>query len=159
MTEHLLPTTSLNLSWIPQAGFPDHRGNRKCSRTESIKCSWKVLVHVFVLQSCCHRQTPRGCEDAKGTPRQAVIQAIFPQPRAGWASGSSSSRQGRLWHSTREAHSSQGNLHWEMLPQLQDLLAWETLKSSRSLLYTLKAHFEWPHCSDIFITHYIVQCV
>lgn len=142
MTEHLLPTTSLNLSRIPQAGFPDHRGNRKCRRTESIKCSWKVLVHVFVLQSCCHRQTPRGCEDAKGTPRQAVTQAVLPQPRAGWTPGSSS-RQGLLCLTAPERFTAaKGNLHWEMLPELQGLLTSETLQSCRSLLHTLKAHFE-----------------
>lgn len=58
MTEHLLPTTSMtSLSWISKAGFSDHTCNRKCIRIESIKCSWKVILHFLVLQRRWYRQT------------------------------------------------------------------------------------------------------
>lgn len=116
-------------------------------------------MFLFLRAAAIDRLTA-AVTDAKETPRQAVIQALFPQPTTGWTSGSSS-RQGLLWLSAPErfipAKGEVMEMYWEMLPKGQCLLTWEILKSSRSLLYTLKAHFERPYCSHIFIIYYIVQ--
>lgn len=63
--------------------------------------------------------------DAKEIPRQAVIQAIFPQPTAGWTSGSSS-RLGLLGPAAAErfipAKGEVTEMDWEVFPQVQCLL-------------------------------------
>lgn len=51
-------------------------------------------MFLFFRAAATDRLT-QAVTDAKETPRQAVIQASFPQPTAGWTSGNSS-RQGPL---------------------------------------------------------------
>lgn len=151
MTEHLLPTTSMtSLSWISKAGFSDHTCNRKCIRIESIKCSWKVILHFFVLQRRWHRQTHTMYDIcAKETPRPSfLLNPSFHSPlQVAWQTTGNNCKQVLFWLIASTSFI-QGNgevmeIYWEMLPKVLCLLTWKILLSSRSILYALKKPTFW----------------